>query len=259
MKSNNKTTLFLLCCLIILVVIIVLCALYTNNIGRSGFNYLSKHKLAQKDPIIKPVENKSQNAEKSQEIIPENFELDVPFVSQAPYGLWDALHEDACEEASFLMLYAWKRNQDKVLQDEADLFIKEMVAYQTNLGYQYSITLKQLVEIAKNKYGFQGAAVDSVSGWQDIKETLYLNSSPIIAGMAGKKLNNPNFRNGGPNYHMLVIIGYDKNGFITNDPGTRKGEKYYYTNETLFDALHDYNPSDINLGEKNIMHLVSDV
>jgi hypothetical protein len=58
----------------------------------------------------------------------------------------------------------------------------------------------------------------------------------------GKALDNPQFTNGGPDRHMLVIIGYDKkNGeFITNDPGTRLGRGYKYKDSTLYNAIRDY-------------------
>ncbi|OQB05977.1 MAG: hypothetical protein BWY19_00645 [bacterium ADurb.Bin212] len=259
MKISNKTTVILLICLLFVIIIFAVFAL-NFELNNSGFSYLSKHKILQTNTEISEIsENVPAPIETVKVDIPQNFELEVPFFSQAPYGLWDALHEDACEEASFLMLNAWHENKHTVLKDEADRLISEMVEYQVVQGYQNSITLQELSEIAKNKYGLRGLQVKSVASWQEIKESIYYNNSPIIAGMAGKKLNNPNFRNGGPNYHMLLIVGYDDKGFITNDPGTRKGEKYYYTNEVLFNALHDYNREDINLGEKNIMYLASDL
>ena len=39
---------------------------------------------------------------------------------------------------------------------------------------------------------------------------------------------------------MLVVIGYTDDGFITNDPGTKRGEQYWYKTETLLDAIHDW-------------------
>ena len=51
---------------------------------------------------------------------------------------------------------------------------------------------------------------------------------------------------------MLVIRGYTAKGFITNDPGTRNGEEYFYTEEVLFNAIHDWNgsPDTIEAGRK---------
>jgi len=54
-------------------------------------------------------------------------------------------------------------------------------------------------------------------------------------------LNNPNFKQPGPIYHMLVIKGYNSWEFITNDPGTRKGNSFKYPYSTLINAVHDWN------------------
>ena len=40
---------------------------------------------------------------------------------------------------------------------------------------------------------------------------------------------------------MLVIKGFTSDGkFITNDPGTRNGADYLYTESTLMSAIHDW-------------------
>jgi uncharacterized protein YvpB len=85
-----------------------------------------------------------------------------------------------------------------------------------------------------------------------IKDEL-ANGRPVIVGAAGKILPNPNFRNGGPNYHMLVVIGYDKNGFITNDPGTRKGQDFRYSFSDLFNAIHNWESNNILNGLKEYL------
>ena len=60
---------------------------------------------------------------------------------------------------------------------------------------------------------------------------------------AGRELGNPNFKSPGPIYHNLVIRGYTKDGkFITNDPGTRKGEQYIYDQDVVMAAIHDWVP-----------------
>ena len=68
----------------------------------------------------------------------------------------------------------------------------------------------------------------------------YISSGlPVVTPTDGQLLGNPNFRGDGPEYHMLVITGYDdqKGIFITNDPGTKNGEKYTYKYQTLLDAI----------------------
>ena len=61
--------------------------------------------------------------------------------------------------------------------------------------------------------------------------------------VAGRELGNPYFSGGGPWYHMLVITGYDGNRFITNDPGTKRGEDYKYSADVLIEAIHDWTGS----------------
>ena len=57
---------------------------------------------------------------------------------------------------------------------------------------------------------------------------------------------NPKYKAPGPERHMILIRGYDDDTgeFITNDAGTRKGEKYRYKYEKLFNAIRDYPTGD---------------
>jgi hypothetical protein len=69
--------------------------------------------------------------------------------------------------------------------------------------------------------------------------------------MAGRQLGNPNYKQPGPLYHMLVIKGYKKNGdFITNDSGTRKGADYIYQADVIMQAMHDWNGGKVKTGKK---------
>jgi len=183
--------------------------------------------------------------------LPESAYIDLPFISQSPFATWDALHEDVCEEASLLMIKYQKENKNNISKTEADQDIKLMVAYEKSNEYETSITLEELNQVSKSYLGFSGEVIDNIS-IDDIKVEL-ANGKPVIVGAAGKTLDNPNFRNGGPNYHMLVIIGYDADGFITNDPGTRKGENYRYSYENLYESIHDWNPDNILEGKKNYL------
>ena len=69
---------------------------------------------------------------------------------------------------------------------------------------------------------------------------------PVIAPTAGKILPNPNFTDGGPNYHMLVITDDGTSDFITSDPEIRNGKNFHYTYDTLFNAIRDWNPINIS-------------
>ncbi|MCK5081231.1 MAG: hypothetical protein KAQ63_03635 [Candidatus Moranbacteria bacterium] len=81
--------------------------------------------------------------------------------------------------------------------------------------------------------------------------------SIFIIPAAGQVLENPYFRNDGPLYHALVVVGYDnkKEEFIVNDPGTRRGEGFRYSYENLWESIRDFTgrKADILEGEKNVI------
>jgi hypothetical protein len=70
-------------------------------------------------------------------------------------------------------------------------------------------------------------------------------------------LGNPNFTSPGPLYHNLVLVGYDGDNIITNDPGTKRGEGYVYNINILYNAIHDFpgKPEDIESGKKAMIVL----
>ncbi len=78
----------------------------------------------------------------------------------------------------------------------------------------------------------------------------------IAMPFAGKMLGNPNYKNGGPIYHMMVVKGYKKGQkIITNDVGTRNGENYVYTWKVAQNALHDYD-EPIQNGVKRMIEVL---
>ncbi|MFA5777115.1 MAG: C39 family peptidase [Parcubacteria group bacterium] len=184
--------------------------------------------------------------------IPDFIMLDVPFVGQAPFQIWDALHEDACEEASLVMLKYFSDGKKSITKEQAEKEIQDMVAFEKKNGYKPSIALEELNQIASKYYKLENGRVGKNITIEDIKKELS-NEKPVIVGAAGKVLPNPNFKNGGPNYHMLVIIGYDAQGFITNDPGTRLGEGFRYSFDDLLKSIHDWDSKNILNGGKDYL------
>ena len=71
------------------------------------------------------------------------------------------------------------------------------------------------------------------------------NNRPIILPVHGKYLSNPHFKNGGPEYHSVVISGYDDcaEQFIVQEPGTRYGLDFRYSYATIANARHDFLPN----------------
>lgn len=180
--------------------------------------------------------------------LPESASVPVPFLVQAPSGNWDEVHEETCEETSLLMVAHFLKREAISSVEAGEQEIQELLSYQNGHGYKVDVTVKQLAEIAEGVYGFKKARIEPAS--ITAIKTEIAAGRPVIVPAAGRLLPNPNFRSPGPLYHMLVVKGYDKDGFITNDPGTRKGNGFRYSYEALDNAIHDWNPDDIMKGER---------
>lgn len=188
--------------------------------------------------------------------VEEKTVLNVPFLVQAPFGNWDARHEDACEEASLIMVEHFRAGTPLTSDASADNEIKAMIAYEGAHGYGLSITVEQLGGLATIYYGDRMTNFRTETFTEEKVEAEINAGKPVIIPAAGQVLDNPYFSNGGPLYHMLVIKGYDATGYITNDPGTKRGDGSHYTYDNLYDAVHDWNNGDILNGQK--VYLVFD-
>lgn len=183
--------------------------------------------------------------------IPPKLTIDVPFLVQAPLVNWDQLHEEACEEASLIMVTHFYQHTTIANAESGEKEIQDLVAYETAHGYDQDVTMAELNQIAADYYSFKGGRIETAS-INSIKQELAYGR-PVIVPAAGRLLPNPNFKQPGPIYHMLVVKGYDSTGFITNDPGTRKGKDFHYTYDALFNAIHDWNTTNILNGEKKYL------
>lgn len=188
--------------------------------------------------------------------LPTQLNIDVPFFTQAPNSNWDYPWQEACEEASVATvanLYL-NKNWNK---DEFNTQLLNLVDWETkNFGTYMDTTLAQTAEFMKTNYGLDSIVHENPT-YEDIQKIL-TSGHLIIAPFAGKLLGNPNFKNGGPLYHNLVIKGYDatKNQIVTNDVGTRNGADYVYSWSILQNALHDWNAEDITQGSKRILEVL---
>ena len=183
------------------------------------------------------------------ESLPLKYLLEVPFATQAPLENWDKLHEEACEEASIILVdYFW---QKKGITPE--LMEKEIIGltnWEQKNGYKEDLTVEELAKITQDKYGYKATVSYDVTE-NSIKKIIFAGK-PLIVPLQGQDLGNPYYKQPGPPYHMLVITGYDKSEFITNDVGTKRGKGYRYPFSTLLDAIHDWtgNKDTIRAGKK---------
>ena len=181
---------------------------------------------------------------------PATINLQIPFMVQAPNADWDELHDAACEEAAAIMLTAYYEGETEITTDEAETRIMDAVTWEAEtFGYHLDTTSAETAQMIREHFGLANAQVFVIDSIDDIKERLAAGH-PVIVPAYGKILGNPNFRNGGPLYHNLVIKGYTDTKFITNDPGTRRGADYVYDFETLWNAIHDWNGGDVPNGAK---------
>lgn len=172
--------------------------------------------------------------------IPNTFLLNVAFVQQAPFGKWDVVHEETCEEASMIMVDKYFRQQ-ALNETIGEQELQKIIAWENDHNYAVDLTASETVKVLKDYYGLSARLSREVTV-DRIKYELFKGNVVIIPA-AGRLLGNPNFKAPGPIYHMLLIKGYNDKEFITNDPGTRKGNSYKYSYERLLNAIHDWNPA----------------
>lgn len=177
--------------------------------------------------------------------------LAVPFTSQAPSADWSMPYQEACEEASLMMVHAYLSNAGAFTVDGAEKEIQALVAWQNEkFGYFEDTDAQQVVQMAKEFYGYSKSRVVPLTSMDDVKKQIDRGVAVILPA-SGKLLRNPYFRDGGPPYHMLVAKGYTKDGkIITNDPGTRRGADYLYDTSALWEAIHDWNGGKVLEGRK---------
>ncbi len=169
----------------------------------------------------------------------ESVDLLVPFVVQAPFAEWDELHKEACEEAVLIIANAWLNNQE-LTKEQADEQILDLVKWQEdNWGGHYDLNASETVRLANQYFGIERIYTTKVDSIDNVKYELS-KGNIVIVPMAGRLLKNPYYRQPGPPYHMLVAKGYNKKGIITNDPGTRLGADFIYSDDIFFEAIHDW-------------------
>lgn len=185
--------------------------------------------------------------------LPRSVYLAIPFTSQAPHANWDQPYQDACEEASALMAHAFYAKQ-KFTRDEANNELLKIVEWQNQRFGDYKhTTVEQTADLLQEYFKHENVRIITNPTANDIRREL-ASGHPVIVPAAGRLLGNKYFTAPGPVYHMLVVRGYDRWGyFITNDPGTRRGNGFRYKEKVLMNAIHDWHDTDIKKGAKVVI------
>ncbi len=181
----------------------------------------------------------------------QGINLAVPFTAQAPRAIWDYVHEETCEEASVLMVDAFFDGRALGSADQVEQELQALVHWQkSRWGYFEDTTAEETGLIMREFYGYDRVEVVYDPTLEDIKARLD-EGVPVIVPAYGRLLGNPFYTPPGPDYHMLVIRGYTKDGYlITNDPGTRRGQAWVYHPQVLWQAIHDWNDGEVATGRK---------
>lgn len=168
----------------------------------------------------------------------------VPFIAQAPLAQWsDSRQQDGCEEAAAIMAMAWVNGETKLDKTKSrDLIVKISDFEKKEYGEYRDVYVDDVVNnIFKGWFKYEKVKVIKKVTLDQIKKEL-AKGNLVLAPTNGQALKNPNFKAPGPERHMVLIKAYDakKKQFITNDPGTRNGANYRYSEALLFKAIRAY-------------------
>ncbi|MDD5103472.1 MAG: hypothetical protein PHX93_03665 [Candidatus Peribacteraceae bacterium] len=183
---------------------------------------------------------------------PYTLRLSVPFSPQAPFAIWDALHEESCEEMSVLLVHHFLNKTD-LPRDQAESELLALTQWEEDHGYPQDVTVQELGKISEEYFGYRSRVIEDPT--VDDLKSLLADGHPVIVPAAGRDLGNPYFSGEGPWYHMLVLTGYNEFFFVTNDVGTRRGKDYVYRFDTLLNAIHDWTgvKEEIRKGARRIL------
>lgn len=186
--------------------------------------------------------------------LPEELNLAVPFYSQAPFADWSYPWQEACEEASVLLVanayydYQWSKES---FRDE----ILKIVEWEEEKFGSYEHTDIDQTALMINEYLRLRTIIHNDPSIEELKKML-ANGHLVVMTFSGKELGNPYFTNGGPIYHAMVLKGYKEDEkLIFHDVGTRRGEDYVYSWKVISKAMRDY-AEPISNGEKRVIEVL---
>lgn len=185
---------------------------------------------------------------------PSRFVLSVPFTPQAPDGDWAEPWQNACEETDIVIVDHFYR-KDPLTSDKAKTDILRILSVkEQRFGVSKNESMDRVVQII-NAAGlsWQGRVVINPTIQALQKEIEH--GRPVIVPVDARLLTNPYYANVMPEYHTLVLSGYDSKTkqFIVQDSGTDKGANFTYGYAELMKAMHDLVAPDIRQGRKAVI------
>jgi hypothetical protein len=216
--------------------------------------FFYKEAVPQAVSISDIIEDFEATTEISLEDLPGELNLDAPFYPQAPFADWGYPWQEACEEASLLLVVNEYFNHNWT-REEFNNEILELVEWEKKRFGQYEHTNNyETAQILKEYFGLSSVIHEDPT-LEDVKLALG-KGHLIVMTFAGRELGNPFYTGEGPIYHAMTIKGYKKGDkLIVHDVGTRNGENYVYDWSTIYNALHDY-AEPIQKGSKYMIEVI---
>ena len=166
---------------------------------------------------------------------PDNKILKVPFIVQAPLQNWQ-IHKESCEEAAFLTLISFQKGENLSKESQNQELVKMKNFQKEHYGAEKDLIGNDFVKFSQDYAGVSLKTLENPT-LEDIKREINAEK-PLIIPVIAKYLKNPHYPHQG--YHMLVIIGYEGDEIITNDPGTYRGAGFKYSFQKIKKAGEDY-------------------
>jgi hypothetical protein len=181
--------------------------------------------------------------------------IDVPFSSQAPEGNWSEPWQNACEETSIIMIDSFYEGDTTLRKGEAKREILEILrTKETEFNFSKDESLQTIVEVINlANLGWEGTIIENPT--IKMLQAELDEERPIIVPVYAPKLNNLLYIDGGPDYHVVVLIGYDEDTqeFIIHDPGTQSGADLRFSYDVFMDAIHDLDTKVYTDGRKAVL------
>lgn len=179
--------------------------------------------------------------------------LFVPFSIQIPNGSWVQPFKDACEETVLLMVDAYYQKQEFSDKNVIQQRIEKMVALEDQIFGFNKDTSTELMTRLINEYLSYEARIVLNPDFESIIKELDAHR-PVIVPVNGRLLANANYQSPAPEYHVIVLVGYDRDRmeFYANDPGTKFGEQIAFSVQSLLLSNLDY-PNTTGHRAKNMI------
>lgn len=174
----------------------------------------------------------------------EVVSLNVPYISQSPFGSWVEPWANACEETTISMVDAFYGKRVFTTNTGANAIRLALKLREHRYGKSLDESAETMAGLINAYYPWEARVVRNPS-LNDITTEIRAKR-PVIAMVYGKALKNPRFQSGGPDYHTIVLSGFDETTkeFIAEEPGvTSGGHGYRYSFSTVMNALHDFLPN----------------